>query len=128
MQPKLVFHSPDRTKSPPLPHGAVELAHGAWRRRPGRESCLRRDCGGACLFVNQLPAFTSISGAEFRDLAALKHNPQQSFRPFDPFLDLWPVALDAILRFLRWLRRIGNMVFANGSEDLSAFEAELYVA
>ena len=51
------------------------------------------------LLVNQLPSFNAIRGAKLRDLAALKGYLQESFRPFDPLLDLWPVALDALLRF-----------------------------
>jgi hypothetical protein len=77
--------------------------------------------------VNQLPSFNTIHAADLRNLAALKEHLQESLRPLNPFLDLRPVALNALLRFIGWFRGIGDVCFANGSEDLTTFEAELDV-
>lgn len=85
---------------PPLPDWVVWRSHGVWQPRLGRGSCLRRDCDGAGLLVNQLPSFTAIHASDFRDLAALKEHLQESLRPFNAFLDLRPIELDTLHRLV----------------------------
>jgi hypothetical protein len=65
MQPKLLFHRPGRTRSPPLPYGVVGQGHGVWRRPPGGSSRFKRDCVVARLLA-------AVSAPNASDLAAFK--------------------------------------------------------